>query len=299
MTLRRYSSVATETTLATGITSASTSLTLANPSGYPVVGPFTIRVSDEAILVGTNTGGVLTDLTRGFDGTFAVAHSTGVIVNHVAVGDDFDNRWLDTRLDRPFLTYDDEFGSSSLDASWSQVTPTGTTVWTQGNGVLSVTTESQVTDDVCALMKSLPVLPPHTIETAVRVFAGRVNYTMIGLVFSDGISPTSNAVGIWLEINSGGMGIRQRSGTFTAMTSNDTYTTIEHQGPWLHMRFKWKGINLFGAEFSSDGVSWISLNFPDIFLVFTPTHAGMMITSWGGTALDSKVGTFEYFRTYQ
>lgn len=299
MSLRRYSSVATETTLVTGITNASTGLTVTNPSGYPAVGPFSIRVDDEAILVGINTGGVFTDLERGFDGTSVVAHSTSVVVNHVAVGDDFDNRWLDVRLDRPFATYDDEFGSMSLDTDWIEVTPSGTVVWTQQNGVLSVSAESQSADDVCALMKPFPVLPPYTLETAVRLFANQANYTMIGLMFSDGTSVTSNAVGVWLEIGSGGTTVRQRSGTFTAMTNNNTSTLISHHGLWLHMRLRWKGINTFEAEFSTDGVSWVGMDWADIFLTFTPTHAGIMFSSWGDSALESKVGTFEFFRTYQ
>lgn len=299
MTLRRFSSVATETTLTTGITAASTGLTLTNPSGYPAVGPFSIRAADEAILIGTNTGGVFTDIERGFDGTSAVAHSTTDVINHVAVGDDFRNRWQEVALDRPHGTYDDEFGSASLDTAWVEVTPTGTVVWTQGSGVLSVTAESQTSEDICGLVKPFPVFPPRIIETAVRVFGNLGDYTMAGLVFSDGTTVSSNAVAVWLELSStaGSVRIRQRSGTFTAMTDDDSSVTVAHYGIWLYMRLRWKAINTFEIEVSTDGVSWVGLDMADMFLTFTPTHAGLMFSSWGDAEVDSKVGSFEYFRT--
>ncbi|GAG04783.1 unnamed protein product, partial [marine sediment metagenome] len=199
MSLRRYVSTAVETTLTGAVSAASTAMTLTNPSGYPSVGPFGIRIDDEGVVVGTNTGGVLTDLDRGFDGTSVVAHTTSVPVNHVAFGEDFRNRWLDVRLDRPWATYDDEFDEDTLDAGWTEVTPTGTVTWTQSNGVLSVVAENQSSGDVCALLKPFPVLPSYTIETAVRALANRADYTMIGLVLADGTSTTSNAVACHLE----------------------------------------------------------------------------------------------------
>ena len=298
MTLRRYVSTATETTLTTAVTAASTAMTLTNPSGYPEA-PFGIRVDDEGVVVGTNTAGVLTDLDRGYDGTSVVAHTTSVPVNHVAFGEDFRNRWLDVRLDRQWATYDDEF-SGDLDTAWTEITPTGSIVWTQQNGVLSVTAESQATSDVCALVKSFPVLPVYTLETAVRLFSNR-DSTTIGLILTDGTTVTSNAVACWLESTStaGDVVVRQRSGTPTDMTSDDTNTSIVHHGPWLHMRLRWKTINVFEAEFSSDGVSWASMNWPDIALTFTPTYAGLLFSSWGDSIVESKVGTYEFFRAYQ
>ena len=301
MSLRRYVSTAVETTLTGAVSAASTGMTLTNPSGYPADGPFGIRIDDEGVVVGTNTGGVLTDLERGFDGTSVVAHTTSVPINHVAFGEDFRNRWLDKVVDRTWATYDDEFDTASLDPAWTEVTPTGTVVWTQSNGVLSVKAEAQSSDDVCVLIKSFPVLPAYIIETAVRMLSNRADFTMVGLVLTDGTSPTSNAVACQLEATTtaGDTQVSQRSGTLTDLTSNVTTTNIVHHGPWLHMRLIWKNINSFGFEFSSDGVSWITLDNGDILTTFTPTHAGVLFSSWGDATLDSKVGTYEYFRAYQ
>jgi len=299
MSLRRYSSVATETTLSAGITNASTGLTVVNPSGYPVV-PFTVRIQDEAILVGGKSGNTFNVLTRGFDGTSAVAHSSGLTLNHVAIGDDFDHLWSEVALDRSFATYDDEFGAATIDAGWTEVTPTGTAVWTQSNGVMSVATEGQSSNDICAIVKPFPVLPPYTIETACRLFAVRSNYTMIGLVLSDGTSPTSNAVStfFYTTATNGELLLSQRSGTFTAMSSNVSSVHVRTIGLWMYLRLIWKSINTFEIQGSSDGVSWAGLNLPDIAVTFTPTHAGVLFSSWGDSTPDSRVGSFEFFRTH-
>jgi hypothetical protein len=301
MSLRRYVSTAVETTLTTAVTAASTEMTATNPSGYPPEGPFGIRVDDEAVVVGTNTGGVFTDLERGFDGTSVVAHTTSVPVNHVAFGEDFRYRWLDKVVDRSWATYDDEFDTASLDPAWVEVTPTGTITWTQSNGVLSVTSENQAGNDVCVLVKPFGVLPSYTIETAVRVMANRANYTMIGLVLSDGTSQTSNAVACQLQVNAtvGDTEVSQRSGTITNLASNVTTTNFVHTGPWLHMRLTWRNINSFGFEYSTDGVSWITFDNSTITTTFTPTYAGVLFSSWGDSTIDSKVGTYEFFRAYQ
>lgn len=299
MSLRRYSSVATETNLATGITAASTGMTVVNPSGYPEA-PFALRIGDEAILVGTKTGPVFTDLTRGFDGTSAVAHSTAIPLNHVAVGGDFKNRWLDVKVDRQWATYDDEFDGDSIDAGWTQITPTGVVTWTQSNGVLSVTGGGQDSSDVCAIVKSFPVLPTHTIETAVRLLGTTSNYTFVGMIFTDGTTVNSNAVAVTIHTSTtiGAVNLALRSGTLANMGTNHQNVNIGNHGPWLHMRLIWRSINSFGIEVSPDGVSWVTMSFGNILLTFTPTHAGLLFTSWGDGALNTKVGTFEFFRTH-
>lgn len=298
MSLRRYVSTAAETTLTAGVSAASTAMTLTNPSGYPTA-PFGIRVDDEGIVVGTNTAGVLTDLDRGYDGTSVVAHTTSVPVNHVAFGEDFRNRWLDVTVDRQWASNDDEFGEATMDAAWIQVTPTGSAVWTQQNGVMSAAVELQSANDVAALIKPISTFPPHTLETAVRLFSNR-QASAVGLIFTDGITVSSNAVGCWLEstATAGDVRVRQRSGTPTAMTGDDSSTIIVNHSPWLHIRLAWKTINTFKAEFSPDGVSWAGMNWPDIALTFTPTHAGLLFSSWGDTTIESKIGTFEYYRTH-
>lgn len=89
---RNYSATAVDTTLAGAVSSASTSLTVAATTGFPVA-PFIIAVIDtpgtqEIMLVTGITGTTLT-VTRAYDGTVATAHPAGAVVRHVASAIDF------------------------------------------------------------------------------------------------------------------------------------------------------------------------------------------------------------------
>ena len=293
--LRRYVSTATSTTLASGISLSDLSLTVVNNSGYPVA-PFTIKVEDESMLVTGKTGNVFT-VERGYDDTIAVVHALGAEVIHVAIGDDFRNRWLDVTVDRPWGTYDDEFDQATKDAAWVEVTPTGTATWTQANGVMSVAGSAQTANDLAVLIKPFPTLPAQTVETAARLFGPLDSYTMIGLVFTDGTTVNSNAVTnlLYASSTTGQYIASRRSGTLTNMVDNVTSQAIHAVGPWVHMRLNWLTINTFNVEYSPDGVSWATLGLASLALTFTPTHAGMCFSTWGTG--NTKIGTFEYFRT--
>ena len=292
--LRRYTSTATRTTLATGISIGSTSLTVTNPSGYPVA-PFAIRVGDEGIIVNTVTGGVWKGLERGADGTFATAHSTTEDVNHVALGDDFRNRWLDTRVTRPHGTQDIEFGDT-MDPAWVQVTPTGTVTWTEGSGVMSVIGDGVAANDLAVNIKPFPVFPPYRFTSAIRMGGYGIASTVAGLVFTDGTSPSSNAVAMWCNLSgtTNNLTAQQYTGTLTSMGTSAGTANMHFYAPWIHMRLTWAAINLFRCEWSTDGVSWFDFDFSDIFTVFTPTHAGFAFSTWSSS--ETKAATFEYFR---
>jgi len=293
--LRRYTSTATSTTLASGISNTALSLTVVNNSGYPSA-PFTIKVENEAMLVTDKTGNVFT-VERGYDDTIAVVHALGAEVIHVAIGDDFRNRWLDVTVDRPWGVYDDEFDGDTRDAAWVEVLPSGAATWTQGNGIMSVLGYGQTANDLAVLVKPFPTLPPQIVESAVRMAGERDSNTMVGLVFTDGTTTASNAVSALLygNVTTGLFYADQRSGTLTNMASNVTSIPLHLVGPWLHVRLKWTSINTFATEWSPDGVSWSSFGMGSITLTFTPTHVGMCFSTWGSGNI--KIGTFEYFRT--
>lgn len=85
MTARNYTSSAPATTLSGGITNVAASLTVASSSGYPTA-PFVAIIDrdgagEEAVLV-TNVGGTTWTVTRGYDGTTALSHLSGVSVEH-------------------------------------------------------------------------------------------------------------------------------------------------------------------------------------------------------------------------
>lgn len=298
MSLRRYTSNAVETNLSSAITASDTSLTVVNSAGYPTP-PFTVKIDNEAILVGAKSGNTFSSLTRGFDGTTAAAHDTTPTVQLVAVGDDFDYRWLDRKVSRGWGTYDDEFDDGTVGSGWTQVDPSGSVTWSEGYGVLSGLGGGQSSSTLSGIVKALPVLAPWSVETAVRTLARLENYTMAGLVFSDGTTAGSNVVAMFLGTTAtrGDWYVERRTGTFSSPTSNVATQSIQHAGPWLYLRLNWTAINSFTAEFSPDGVSWLNMGWPTISLTFTPTHAGFCFSSWGATS--DRVATFEYFRTYQ
>ena len=72
-----------ETTLASGINGAVTSLSVASATGMPSTGTFRINIEDEIIIVGARSGTTLSSLTRGAEGTTAASHSSGVAVSVV------------------------------------------------------------------------------------------------------------------------------------------------------------------------------------------------------------------------
>lgn len=99
---RKYSSVSTQTTLAAGISSTATSMTVATGTGAALLGgvtlgagavdQFTVAIdpdtaSEEIVFVTGVTSDTLT-IIRGRAGTSAITHSGGATVKHVLTGDD-------------------------------------------------------------------------------------------------------------------------------------------------------------------------------------------------------------------
>ena len=94
MARRYYSSTAVETTLTSGISDSATTIPVASTSGFPASTPYTLildegTVSEEIVEV-TGVASLNLTVTRGVDGTSAVAHSNGGTVKHGVSARDFD-----------------------------------------------------------------------------------------------------------------------------------------------------------------------------------------------------------------
>jgi len=103
MARRFYSSIAVRTTLSSGINDTVTSITVAAVTGFPGSYPYTLIIdedtaSQEVVEVTAGTGTTLT-ITRGVDGSVAVAHSAGAAVNHGVSARDFDEPNLHVNTD--------------------------------------------------------------------------------------------------------------------------------------------------------------------------------------------------------
>lgn len=92
MTVRDYAGAAKRTTLASDITSGSTTISVTDATGWPTgaTGPFAIALEmgaagEEKVLIASRSGNTLTVDTggRGYDGTTAASHLSGSSADHV------------------------------------------------------------------------------------------------------------------------------------------------------------------------------------------------------------------------
>ena len=92
MASRYYSAVAQDTTVTGGITSSSATVTVSGVTGYPSNFPFVVAIDYntalEELVTVTNIAGLTLSITRGYNGTTAVAHAAGAVVRHVITAQD-------------------------------------------------------------------------------------------------------------------------------------------------------------------------------------------------------------------
>jgi len=115
----KFSNIAVDTNFASSITDAETSKAVDSATGWPAA-PFNLQCEDEVIRVNTKSGTTFSDMTRGYDGTTAVAHTTTPTVSHVVVAEDI-GLIRGPRLDRPDLSdaKSDDFDGTALSSTWT------------------------------------------------------------------------------------------------------------------------------------------------------------------------------------
>jgi hypothetical protein len=94
---REYTGGAAPTELSSGISALDMNLSIVVSAGWPTgaTGPFVLVIdsglsTEEKIKCSARSGGNVTVVTRGFDGTTAAAHSAGATVKHVLSANDID-----------------------------------------------------------------------------------------------------------------------------------------------------------------------------------------------------------------
>lgn len=90
MLRREFSGAVIRTFLAANANSSATTITLVDGSTFPTgsSNPFVVvidraGVNEEKVLVGSRSANTLTVLQRGYDGTIAQSHLSGIEVDHV------------------------------------------------------------------------------------------------------------------------------------------------------------------------------------------------------------------------
>lgn len=117
MATRLFSSISVETTLASTINSAVTSMTVATGTATTLLGGVTIvansqftvaidpdTINEEIVFITAGPSGDTFTISRGKAGSSAVSHSTGATVKHVLTSDDltaFESSSLDTQAAIP------------------------------------------------------------------------------------------------------------------------------------------------------------------------------------------------------
>ena len=208
--------------------------------------------------------------------------------------------WM-TRLAQPLSTHadDDEFNGAGL-GGWTEVDPSGTTTWTEQDGVASVKFSGQASGDLAGLIKAMtPTVAPVTIQTAIRHMDNTSSNTMIGLCFADGLTDTDDLLSIVSYAGASAAIMEYRHGTFTAATTGTGGHTWEslHEwapAPFLYLRLIWKTTNTFAYSVSPDGVSWTDFGGSDLTHALAPTHFGLIVSKYGQPG--DPVASFEYFR---
>ena len=107
-TIRKYSSISQDTTLASGINASVTSVSVAAGTGPALLGGITLNpgdqftiavdpdtINEEIMFVTARSGDVLT-VTRGCAGSTAVVHTAGAKVQHVLSSDDLN--WFNNMI---------------------------------------------------------------------------------------------------------------------------------------------------------------------------------------------------------
>ena len=89
MERREFSGSVLRTNLSSSISNTATSISVSDGSTYPVgVNPFVIVIdrglsTEEKILISSRSTNTFTVDTRGYDGSVAVAHTSGAFVDHI------------------------------------------------------------------------------------------------------------------------------------------------------------------------------------------------------------------------
>lgn len=207
-------------------------------------------------------------------------------------------QWMEDLAVRPTTAHanDQEFTGT---IGGTAVTPTGTVTWTQSRGLLSAKFASQSSLDLAARLYALtPSSAPVTIDTVMRLSAEQANNPMAGLVFANGTSDSSNAVGIGFVLVASTLtvAINSFTGTLTNASAAGAAGSVSAGGQvgWIHLRLVWTAANTWAYAWSPDGISYTDLGASTFASTMTPTHFGVFVSSW--SAAGPYVASFEYLR---
>lgn len=297
--------------------------------------PGTLGGSHEVVRVtakSTTSGPGVITVARGVDGTSAGSWSSGSLLKHVLTSSmlsrasvpaggaaaqvlmkdtstDYDASWGTITIPQPkdYLSTNpwtsiDEFEGASLDPAWVRVdsgTGASRVSWTQAAGQLTLKQEGgDAASELHALLRPIgtDIAAGEALVTRITIVGPPSNYTMGGLIISNGTTYGSGSQVITLNYITGGLGANNDCRLFTNFNSNPTTSSGGFQVPsgrpyWL--RLSRPSGNLYRMDLSPNGVQWISSGTVDRG-TWTPTHFGFIASSWGSS--NKGVVTYDCFR---
>lgn len=231
--------------------------------------------------------------TSEVEGTITIADGALIVPEWI--------RYLAVRQDDETVHADDDLFGSDSSGDYTEIDVTGTTTWTTSRGLLSCLFEDQTAGDAGCYVKSITsASAPMTISTRVRLENADQNSDVIGLCFTDGATTGDDMVGAQVQLDASAFSLALVNGPITAFDGD--FTLIFSSAPQtpllngLYMRLIWTAANTFAMAVSPDGVSWTDYASAADTFTFTPTHLGVFVTSYGGTA--QAIATFDYIRVY-
>lgn len=199
----------------------------------------------------------------------------------------------------------DEFDDDSLDGAWTRVDPSGASSRmdvTEGDDGLHVRNNgSDSSAQLHALVRPLSpfggsMAVGDAIVTAFTLFARSANYHMCGVILSDGTTHGSGTQVAGISYAQFGDGTRCDSWSFTGFNSGTGDTGLigpASAGGLFYVRLVKLASNVWRTDFSNNGRLWIH-GPGTLTLSFTPTHVGILSSSWGTTTQG--ITSYEFLR---
>lgn len=210
-----------------------------------------------------------------------------------------DRRWVPGATE----TTIDEFQGSALAASWTHVDLAGTesrVTWIEDGDVLAfLNTGGDAAAQLHAVMQPLSsfggsVAAGDAFLTAAALPAAANGNSFSGVIVADGTTYGSGNQMLVTRHQTGQLVIRR----FTGYNANPAFTT----GPTLtastlFFRLVYVSGSNWRLDYSSEGVAWGQSSTLAAVAGFTPTHVGLISSSWGGTAGTANcVASYHFLR---
>ncbi len=194
---------------------------------------------------------------------------------------------------------DDEF-STDTSTDYTAVTSSGSVSWIINNHVLSCVFSNQTANDLCAFIKPMTLTDGEWFETAISLLSkSSTNFYMTGIVITDGTSVSSNALAIIVYRNNTSSEADFEIWTGTLTNMNSGASDIFLGGDLLGGKLKLKLLRNSATSFSwlvstVDGEQFSDFTLSPVNPGFTPTHAGVFVSTWGNSNIG--LASYDYIR---